>query len=305
MGSPGAGPLLVDAAHQAPAPGHVPGLAGGTVIAGEVDDALRPLLPPAPQQGQAELPAHEPTDPQRDFGSADPRPLLKNRYRRFSLFGFASRRPPEIAQGQAFGRRPALAETLGPPRQDLQVPDLRHERDLPAVVTQAQPLRAKPASKWAAVVWTIWASPTSGPTTRSSRWPRRPCGCAGRRPILALAPGGQEIAGPAVQVDAVDEVLRALGRLAEVLGRRIVGIADRALAVLVVDGELAPDVPLTNADPLLLGQIFWLAAARKPAITLWAGTRRPRSPRRGQALVEVPVDLVPGVVGVGGNRPRG
>jgi hypothetical protein len=53
-----------------------------------------------------------------------------------------------------------------------------------------------------------------------------------------------------------------LGRLAEVFGRRIIRIRDRTLAVLVVDGELAPDVPLANANAFLLGRYFWLAAAR-------------------------------------------
>ena len=46
---------------------------------------------------------------------------------------------------------------------------------------------------------------------------------------------GQEIAGPAVQVHAVDEVRAALGWFAEVLRGGIVGIAHRPFTVAVVD----------------------------------------------------------------------
>ncbi|MCK7540111.1 MAG: hypothetical protein MZV63_58995 [Marinilabiliales bacterium] len=298
----GAGPLLVDAAHQAPAPRHVPGLAGGQVIAGEVDDPLRPLIPPAPQQGQAELPAHEPADLQRDFGSADPRPPLDESVPQVLVVRVLGPvGAPEIAQGQAFGRGPALADALGPPRQDLQVPDLRDERDLPAVRDPGPAVEGEARVEVGRRRLDDLGQPDLGPEPLDRLdGPDAHAAALGGGPILALAPGGQEIAGPAVQVDAVDEILRALGRLAEVLGRRIVGIGDRAFAVLVVDGVLAPDVPLANADPLLLGQILLVGRGQEAgdhALGPEAAAHDLRD--AGQAVVEIAVDLVPRVVGVG------
>jgi hypothetical protein len=85
-----------------------------------------------------------------------------------------------------------------------------------------------------------------------------------------------------------------------VLGRRIVGIADRALAVLVVDGVLAPDIPLTDADPLFLSQILLVGRGQEAGDhALGPEAAADDLGDAGQALVEVPVDLVPGVVGVG------
>src|SRR5437879_13136718 len=53
--------------------------------------------------------------------------------------------------------------------------------------------------------------------------------------LEALPPGGQEVAGPAVETHAVDEIGGALRGLEVVLAAWVVGVADAAVTVAVVD----------------------------------------------------------------------
>ena len=71
----------------------------------------------------------------------------------------------------------------------------------------------------------------------------------------ALAAGGEKVAGPAVEADAVDEVGGALGGFEVVFAARVVGIADAAVAVAVVDAVLAPDLALADVDALFGGEV--------------------------------------------------
>ena len=72
--------------------------------------------------------------------------------------------------------------------------------------------------------------------------------------LEAVAPRGEKVAGPAVEADAVDEVGRALGRLQIVFAAGIVGIADAAVTIAVVDAVLAPDLSLAHVDSLIGGK---------------------------------------------------
>ena len=72
--------------------------------------------------------------------------------------------------------------------------------------------------------------------------------------LKALATGCQKIARPTVEADAVDKIRRALGRFQVVLATGVVGIADAAVAVAVVDAVLAPDLALANMNALFGGE---------------------------------------------------
>ena len=89
----------------------------------------------------------------------------------------------------------------------------------------------------------------------------------GVRAALAAAPAfaidgsstrdarAEEIDRPAVEVHAVDEVLLAAGRFAEVFAGRIVGITDRAFAVAVIDRILTPDIALADMNALIFREV--------------------------------------------------
>ena len=63
--------------------------------------------------------------------------------------------------------------------------------------------------------------------------------------------GVQEINGPAIEIDTIDQVLFTLGGFAEMFARRVIRIGYRALAVTVVDRILAPDIALANVNAFL------------------------------------------------------
>ena len=69
--------------------------------------------------------------------------------------------------------------------------------------------------------------------------------------LETVAARGEKVAGPAVEADAVDEVGRALRGFEVVLAAGVVGIADAAVAIAVVDGVLAPDLALADVDALV------------------------------------------------------
>ena len=69
--------------------------------------------------------------------------------------------------------------------------------------------------------------------------------------LKAFAARGEKVAGPAVEADAVDEILLALRGFEVVLAAGIVGIADAAVAIAVVDAVLAPDLSLANVDAFI------------------------------------------------------
>ncbi len=73
--------------------------------------------------------------------------------------------------------------------------------------------------------------------------------------LKALSPRGEKVAGPAVEADAVDEVGGPLGGLQIVLAAGIVGVADAAVAIPVVDAVLAPDLSLADVDALFGCQV--------------------------------------------------
>jgi xanthine dehydrogenase YagT iron-sulfur-binding subunit len=71
----------------------------------------------------------------------------------------------------------------------------------------------------------------------------------------AVAAGGEEVAGPAVEADGVDEVGGGLGGLEVMLAGRVVGVADAAVAVAVVDAMLGPDLSLADVDGVVAGEV--------------------------------------------------
>jgi hypothetical protein len=132
-------------------------------------------------------------------------------------------------------------------------------------------------------------------------------GLDGAHPHAAVEPvresgaaGGEEVHGPAVQVHAVDEIGTARGRFAEVLARWVVGVTDGTIAVLIIDGVLAPDVALAHVDALVFGQVTQVRGSQE------AGDHRARAvaasddPRdHGQAVARIAVHLLARIVGVG------
>src|SRR5690348_4729139 len=66
--------------------------------------------------------------------------------------------------------------------------------------------------------------------------------------LETIAPRSQEIAGPAVKTNAVDEIAWALGRFQVMFTARVIGIADPSIAIAVIDCVLAPDLSLAHMD---------------------------------------------------------
>ena len=81
--------------------------------------------------------------------------------------------------------------------------------------------------------------------------------------LEALPSRCEKVAGPAVEADAVDEVGWPLGGFQVVLAAGIVGIADAAVAVAVVDAVLAPDLPLADMDALFGGEVSLVLGIHK------------------------------------------
>jgi hypothetical protein len=112
--------------------------------------------------------------------------------------------------------------------------------------------------------------------------------------------GAQEIDRPAVEVDDVDEVVLAAGGFAEVLARRVVGVADGPFAIAVIDGILAPDVALADMDAFLFGEVAQVVRGEETGDDAF----RPVAAADHfgypfQPFVQVAVHLVAGVVHVG------
>ena len=74
-------------------------------------------------------------------------------------------------------------------------------------------------------------------------------------PSKAPTSRGKKVAGPAVEADAVDEVGWALRGFQVVLAAGVVGIADAAVAIAVVDAVLAPDLSLADVDAFFGGEV--------------------------------------------------
>src|SRR5262249_4536778 len=70
----------------------------------------------------------------------------------------------------------------------------------------------------------------------------------------ALAPRGEEIARPAIETHAIDEIGRAACGLEIMLPAWIIGVAYAAVAIAIVDAVLTPDLPLAHMDPLVIGE---------------------------------------------------
>jgi hypothetical protein len=49
-----------------------------------------------------------------------------------------------------------------------------------------------------------------------------------------------------------------------VLGGGIVGVADRAVPIAVINAELAPDIALADVDALLLGEVLLVGGREEP-----------------------------------------
>ena len=115
--------------------------------------------------------------------------------------------------------------------------------------------------------------------------------------LEAVAAGGEEVAGPAVEADAVDEVGGALGGLEVVLAAGVVGVADAAVAVAVVDAVLAPDLALADVDAFFGGEevlVFCVHEAGDEG--LWAVVVAYHVGDELEGLVDGGLDLVAGVV---------
>src|SRR5215475_12798512 len=71
--------------------------------------------------------------------------------------------------------------------------------------------------------------------------------------LKSLATGCKKVAGPAVQADAIDKIGGPLSWFQIMLTAGIVGIADAAIAIAVVDSVLAPDLSLAYMNALFSG----------------------------------------------------
>ena len=83
-------------------------------------------------------------------------------------------------------------------------------------------------------------------------------------------------------------------------GGRVIGITDGAVAVAVINAELAPDVALADVNILLLGQVFLVGRREETGHqTLRAKTAAHEIAHLGQRLVDVAVHLFARVIHVG------
>ena len=67
--------------------------------------------------------------------------------------------------------------------------------------------------------------------------------------------GADKVHGPAVETHAVDKIILALGRLAEMLCRGIIRIGDRTVGTAAIDGMLAPYDGMSHMYILFFGKI--------------------------------------------------
>ena len=81
--------------------------------------------------------------------------------------------------------------------------------------------------------------------------------------VEPLATGRKEVAGPAVEADAVDEVGGALRGFEVVLAAGVVGVTDAAVAVAVVDAVLAPDLSLADVNAFVVGEVALVLGVHK------------------------------------------
>ncbi len=72
--------------------------------------------------------------------------------------------------------------------------------------------------------------------------------------LKAVATGCQKIARPPVEADAVDKIRGSMGRFQVVLATGVIGIADAAVAIAVIDAVLTPDLTLAYVNALFGGE---------------------------------------------------
>ena len=87
--------------------------------------------------------------------------------------------------------------------------------------------------------------------------------------LKAFAPSREKIARPSIEANAVNKIRRTLRGLEVVLAARIIGIADAAVAIAIVDAVLAPDLALAHMNALVLRRKRWFSASIKPATRHW------------------------------------
>ena len=115
--------------------------------------------------------------------------------------------------------------------------------------------------------------------------------------LKAEPASAEEIARPAVQINAVDEVFLSLSGAAYVRSAWIVRIADRAVAVAVVDSVLTPNGSLRDVNSFNLRQIPQIVGSEKSANEAFGAVAvADHVPDNLQSLVNVTVYLFAGRV---------
>ena len=82
--------------------------------------------------------------------------------------------------------------------------------------------------------------------------------------LKAFASRREKIAGPSVETDAVDKVRLTLRWLQVMFAAGIVGVADAAVAVAIVDAVLAPNLPLANVNAFFGGEVVLIFRIHEP-----------------------------------------
>src|ERR1035441_2518777 len=72
--------------------------------------------------------------------------------------------------------------------------------------------------------------------------------------LKSLAARGEEVAGPPIKANAIDEVRGALCGFQIMFVAGVVGIANAAISVSIVDAMLAPDLTLTDMNAFVCSQ---------------------------------------------------
>jgi hypothetical protein len=78
-----------------------------------------------------------------------------------------------------------------------------------------------------------------------------------------FAAGSQKIARPAIQIHAIDKIGFRLRGLAEMFPGRIIRVADRSIAILIINSILAPNITLAHMNILLFGEIFEILCSQE------------------------------------------
>ena len=242
--------FLVEDVHQAPFALRALRLGGLEIIAGEVDDLGGRVFGPVAEQGEAKFAVHEPLDFEVLLGAGGAGSLLIETIVEVGVVGVVlAPFEAEFAFGEDAGVGPAIAHGLEPVSQVFVVadggfPDGCDEAetvggDAAVEVNGGRIHHFFAAGDGAHVAYGLDGADADAAVEVA---------------FEAVAAGGEEVAGPAIEADAIDEISGTLGWLEVVFTAGVVGVADAAVAVAVVDAVLAPDLALADVNAFVSGE---------------------------------------------------